>query len=412
MIDRPYLLVMTLPCFLDDEGRRFAEELWHKDLVEHLSQIRDLTLAAPLIREVPTDRKLILIDPTTFEGTLRHVDLPPCGSMLRTLANLPRLSAQLWKAIGRADIVHANAGGWPISFGWIAIPMAKLRRKFTLTNVESGGWRLGFNRPWRFKPLLQAIAFESMARVIVNLSDLATFTHSGYRESMLLPRRMHRGHIVQASWIDRENILSRETASALWDAKLADPSRPLRVVFAANLLPTKGIAVLIEALKELERRGIAVDLDMYGKGVMLDECAAASKSLTGSVRLTMRGLLAYGEPFFRMLQEHDMMVVPSLSDEQPRVIYDCFARALPVIASNTPGVGECVTDGQTGKIVPIGDAMALADAIEWAARHRESLRDFGINALDVAQGLTHDQMHARRAELIESALERVAVGQA
>ena len=290
--------------------------------------------------------------------------------------------------------------------------MAKLRGKFALTNVESGGWRLGFQRPWRFKTLVFAIAFEWLGRMMVNLSDIATFTHAGYRDSMLLGWRKHRGHIVCASWIDRENILSREAASATWREKLADRSRPLRVVFAANLLPTKGIAVLIEALKELERRGVAVDLDMYGRGVMLDECVEASKALTGSVKLRMRGLLAYGEPFFRMLQEHDLMAVPSLSDEQPRVIYDCFARALPVIASETPGLIECVTDGLNGKVVPIGDAKALADAIEWASKDRERLRDFGINALDVANALTHDQMHARRAELIESALRRVAVSHA
>ncbi len=408
MIDRPYLLVMTLPCYIDAQGRRFVEELWHKDLVEHLAQIRDLTLAAPLIPWRP-DLKLIPIDPSTFEGTLRHVDLPPCDSTLRTLVNLPRTSARLWKAIGASDIVHSNAGGWPISFGWVAIPMARLRGKFALTNVESGGWRMGFNRPWRPKSLIQAVAFESMARVIVNLSDIATFTHSGYRDSMLMARRKDRGHIVCASWIDRENILSRESAEATWREKLADPARPLRIVFAANLLPSKGIAVLIAALKELERRGVAVELDMYGRGPMLDECVEASKALTGSVRMTMKGMLAYGEPFFRMLLEHDLMAVPSLSDEQPRIIYDSFARALPVVASNTPGVVQCVTDGLDGKIVPVGDAKALADAIEWASNNREKLRDLGINALDVANALTHDQMHARRAELIESALSRVAM---
>ena len=54
----------------------------------------------------------------------------------------------------------------------------------------------------------------------------------------------------------------------------------------------------------------------------------------------------------------------------------------------------------------------LADAIEWATGDRDKLRDFGINALDVAHALTHDQMHARRAELIEAALERAAMSHA
>ena len=208
--------------------------------------------------------------------------------------------------------------------------MAKLRGKFSLTNVESGGWRLGFKRPWRFKPLVQAIAFESVARVIVNISDIATFTHAGYRDRLLLPIRKHRGHIVRASWIDRENILTTDRAEAIWSEKLADPDRPFRVVFAANLVASKGVLVLIDALKELERRGVPVDFDIYGQGVLLDRCRGGRRRLQPAASgSTCRGSLAYGEPFFEMLQAHDLMVVPSLSDEQPRVVYDGFAGPSP-----------------------------------------------------------------------------------
>jgi glycosyltransferase involved in cell wall biosynthesis len=403
MIEPRYLLVMTLPCFEDAEGRRSLDELWHKDLVEHLAHIRHLTLAAPLLREDPT-RQVIPIDHDSFEGTLEFVDLPPCRSTLATLASLPRIASRLWKAVGKAGIVHGNTGGWPISFSWLAIPMAKLRGKFTLTNVESGGWRLGFRPPYRPKSLIQAIVFESMARMIVNLSDVATFTQSGYRDTMLMGLRKDRGHIVCASWIDRGNILPLPRAEAIWAEKLADPSRPLRLVFAANLLTSKGLPVLLEALEELDRRGVPMVADLYGKGLLYDACVAMAGRLTGSVSLNLRGTLAYGEPFFEMLRGYDLMAVPSVSDEQPRVIYDCFSQALPVVASATPGVLECVGDGHHGMVVPIGDAWALADAIEWASRNRERLRDFGINALDVASSLTHDQMHAKRAAIIEGAM--------
>jgi hypothetical protein len=54
------------------------------------------------------------------------------------------------------------------------------------------------------------------------------------------------------------------------------------------------------------------------------------------------------------------------------------------------------------KFVPAGDACALADAIAWASDHREQLRDLGIMGLDLARALTHDQMHYRRAELVQT----------
>ncbi len=403
MIDQPYLLIMTLPCYVDAEGRRYLEELWHKDLVAHLEQIGDLTLAAPLLRS-PPGCPVVAIDHDGLKGKLRHLDLPPCRSSLATLRSLPTILGRLWSAIGRASIVHANSGGWPISFGWFAIPMAKVRGRFALTNVESGSWRLGFQAPRDVKGVLQAIAFEGGARLCVNLSDLATFTQAGYRRSMMLPWRRHRGHVLPASWIEPRNILTDAEAEATWRAKLEGPPRPLRAVFAANLLESKGLLVLLDAMKELDRRGVAVALEIYGKGGLQDACEAAAAALPGPASIALRGTLAYGPEFFERLQTYDLMAVPSLSDEQPRVVYDCFARALPVVATATDGLVEVVTDGRDGTIVPIGDVKALADALEWAASHRETLKEYGINSLSVARGLTHDQMHARRAALIERAL--------
>lgn len=402
MIDRPYLLAMTLPTYVDEAGNRTAHELWQKDLIEHLMQIRHLTLVAPAEYGGTPDRTLP-IDTASFPGELTFVDLPPCRSTAETIRHLPAIARQIWRAVGRVDIVHGNAGGWPLSFGWLAIPMARFRGKFTLTNVESGGWRLGFRRPWRLKPLLEACVYEGMGRLIVNLADVATFTHAGYRASMMLPWRRGRGHVVSASWINESNILDRPRAATIAASKAAEAGRPLRIVFAATLKGSKGWRVLLEAARLLRTRGVAVRLDIYGQGPDRAEVERQAAALGGSVAARLCATLDYGPPFFDMLLEHDLMVVPTLSDEQPRVIYDCYARALPVIASDTAGNAECVTEGATGHLVPVGDAPALANAIERAAADRPRLAAMGIAALDVARALTHDQMHARRAAIVAEA---------
>jgi glycosyltransferase involved in cell wall biosynthesis len=151
----------------------------------------------------------------------------------------------------------------------------------------------------------------------------------------------HRGHVFSDSWIDEEVILTRAQAEAIWREKPEAPPRSLRVVFAANLSLGKGVSVLLEALKILDRRGIPVDVRMYNRGPLHDECVAVARQLNRGVTLTMGGLLDYGEAFFEMLRDHDLLVAPSISDEQPRIIYDCFSQALPVIASDTPGLRPC-----------------------------------------------------------------------
>jgi hypothetical protein len=41
------------------------------------------------------------------------------------------------------------------------------------------------------------------------------------------------------------------------------------------------------------------------------------------------------EPFLSLLRGFDGALVPSLSDEQPRILYDAFSQAVPVIGSAT-----------------------------------------------------------------------------
>ena len=404
MIEQKYLLVIMIPTFVDAQGTRRVDELWHKDLIKHLDHIADLALAAPARHEPPPAGRYLAIETDPAKGSISYVDMPPCRSTLKAIAGFPSATYKLWKAIGRADVVHVNAAGWPISYGWVAAPIAKLRGKFVLTNIESAGWRLGLRRPWRVKGIVQGLVFESMARFCVNLSDLATFTQAGYRDEMLHESRKNRGHVVSASWIDEQVILPLEDAEAIWTSKLADPSRPIKVVFAANLLPSKGVQTLLDALALLDARGVGIDLRVYGRGVLADAFTAAAKRMTRSVTLTMEGMLAYGPDFFAMLRGMDVMAIPSLSDEQPRVVYDCFSQALPVIASATPGLRQCVSDGHDGILVPPGNASALADALAWAATNRGRLRELGIAGLDIARSMTHDRMHSRRAELIQAAV--------
>ena len=51
VIDKPYLLVTFIPCFLDANDTIWLEQGWHHDLIEHLKYLRDFTLCAPKLRK-------------------------------------------------------------------------------------------------------------------------------------------------------------------------------------------------------------------------------------------------------------------------------------------------------------------------------------------------------------------------
>lgn len=64
-----------------------------------------------------------------------------------------------------------------------------------------------------------------------------------------------------------------------------------------------------------------------------------------------------------LYQRASLLVVPSLWDNSPNVIYEAMACGTPVIASRVGGIPELVDEGTTGLLVPPRDPQALAESI-------------------------------------------------
>jgi glycosyltransferase involved in cell wall biosynthesis len=402
----PYLLVVGqhLPIYRNGSGQLFTDELWQKDLVMHLEYIDHLMIATPLLhQEPPSDA--VLLDPK--RSRIEIVELPAQTSFLHAIRGMPTMVSQLWRAIRRAGIVHSGIAGWPIPMGWIVTPLVLLCRKPYVVIVESAPWRLQKGAAVGWKRRLRAFLQELMGRWVLSKTELAIFTQDGFRQS-LMGQQASRGHVIPASWIDEQDILTDVEAEQIWQRKLAAPDSRLKILFVGRLVPDKGVQVLLEALRQLNARDAPIMLGILGEGDLKTECTTVGSELTGVTSVRVLGIVPYGAPLFALISEYDALVVPTISDEQPRIVFDAYSQAVPVLASDTAGLRSCIREGETGLLTTSNDVTALVALLQYAFQHRSELKQLGLQSLKYAHEMTHQEMHRQRVVLLKDIFDRHA----
>lgn len=392
MVDAPYLLALNVTIRQFD-GAYWADASWAKDLDKHRAYLPQLTLFCP-VRWRPPDRGWRRID----GPGLRIVGFADPISLFSLLPRLPWVLLRLWREVGRAEIVHSGVAGWPLPLGWFAAPFAKMRGKKLVLIVESAFWRLTAQQHAGLIRRLRANFWEKAARDCMRLADYAAYTQPDYRRTLPAPRA-EGGKLVQASWIDAGDCLAQASADADWVAKRPTP---LRFLFAARMLPEKGTAILAAALGLLADRDASVFVDIIGEGPGLADLREVARTNWGGSHVTFLDPQPYGPAFLSLLRDYHALLVPSLSDEQPRIVYDGCSQAVPTIASDLAGLRACIEDNITGLLIPAGDAGALADAMLDASAAR--LEQWGRTGLARAPQFTHDGLHAQRCRDLNALL--------
>lgn len=141
------------------------------------------------------------------------------------------------------------------------------------------------------------------------------------------------------------------------------------ILCIGKLHEVKGQTHLLDACAQLRQRGVAFTCHLVGDGP--DRAAllrqAQQLQLDGSVRF--HGMLPRRE-VAALLGEADLLAAPSVVSRDgrreglPVVLIEALASGVPVVASRLSGIPELVVDGETGLLVPPGDAAALADALQ------------------------------------------------
>jgi len=149
-----------------------------------------------------------------------------------------------------------------------------------------------------------------------------------------------------------------EEASALKLAEVVGNKEANVMMFAGQIVETKGLGTLAKALPLLNR---------YIEGFHLWVAGAGDEACLRELRyFTPRPVHLLGKlPFYEMKALYaaaGLTVVPSIwYDNSPMVICESMLAGTPALGSAIGGIPELITEGQTGYLFPPGDPVALAE---------------------------------------------------
>jgi len=143
--------------------------------------------------------------------------------------------------------------------------------------------------------------------------------------------------------------------------KLGLPEGPL-VGVVAHLTAKKGHAVFLEAFASIAGKHPGAAALFLGDGEERESLRAQAKRFTLSDRLIFAGFQPDVLPYYAAM---DLVVLPSIEGEGlPRALLEGGLLRRPAIGTRISGVPEIIREGETGFIVPVGDAPALAEQLD------------------------------------------------
>jgi glycosyltransferase involved in cell wall biosynthesis len=187
-------------------------------------------------------------------------------------------------------------------------------------------------------------------------------------------------YLAETEGFDERDFEIVHYGIAARNGTLSFPSEP-RLLCVGRLIPIKGHLVLLRALAQARSRVPGVTLAVAGRGPLEPALKAYARELglEGAV-----DFLGFVTPVQKAIEDAAIVVVPSLGEGFGMVALEAMERARPVIASAVGGLPEIVVDGETGIVVPPGDADALAEAIVTLAGDLDTAAAMGLRARERA----------------------------
>lgn len=261
------------------------------------------------------------------------------------------VALSIWDTLRRdpPDVVHLFWGHYPALVGYLVehhlpdVPLSMFLGAYDL------GQRFGGTAP----VLAQADAVWTHATT--NVAPIAALGGRAPEEVQVVPRGL------ALDMID--------------EARARHGRDSLRLVATGRLIPEKGMDDVLQCIATVRETHPGVQLTVLGDGPARDALEQQANAQGLGTAVTFQGHVSEARVAAALAQSTAFLLLSRKPTERlPNAVKEAMAAGCVAITTQTPGIEELVTDGETGYVVPQGApdvaAARVAQVLERPAAHR------------------------------------------
>ncbi len=314
---------------------------------------------------------------------------------------LPQLSPQIGPADGLAflrlaaifrdwkpDVVHTHTA----KAGAVGRTAARCAGVPAVVHTFHGHVLRGY-----FSPPVEFF-FRSLERMLARLTDRIVTLSPALKADLVGMRIAPAGKIdVVPLGMDLDPLLDCSSRRGELRSELGmGPNQPL-IGIVGRLVAIKNHRLFLEAARSMVDSGNPAHFAIVGDGELRDSLQALAGEMGIASRVHFLGWKQDMLPVYAAL---DLLALTSENEGTPVAVIEAMAAGVPVVATAVGGVPDVIRHGETGRLVPPGDAPALR--LAWLeALHRDNRSEAMIVRArrEVIQRFGREQMISTMADL-------------
>jgi glycosyltransferase involved in cell wall biosynthesis len=157
-----------------------------------------------------------------------------------------------------------------------------------------------------------------------------------------------------------------------------------KILIASRLLVEKGVGEFIDAIRILKKKNLNFEAFLAGDIDAGNPGSFSAETLASWKKENIIHFLGLQKDMVSLLKTADIACLPSYREGLPMSVLEAMAAGKPIVTTDAPGCRSTIKEGQNGILVPVKDAIALADALEKLILDKELRLRMGKASREIA----------------------------